>query len=118
LNGHISAVHEVNMVVDMGTVGICEKAVISRENQTYFGENLQFSVITEGFQSHYFFGKTFSFSSETEGNTNFSVRLKLKVFSTKSFCFFLQKAKRKLNRTEGNTRSLKKALPHKICHNM
>jgi hypothetical protein len=45
LNGHMSAVHEVNMVVDMGTVGICEKAVIARENQTYFGENLQFSVI-------------------------------------------------------------------------
>ena len=48
----MSAVHEVNMVVDMGTVGICEKAVIARENQTYFGENLQFSVIT------LFFGKT------------------------------------------------------------
>ena len=76
LNGHISAVHEVNMVVDMGTVGICAKAVIARKNQTYF----QFSLITEGFQSHYSFGKTFSFSSKTEGNTNFSVRLKQKVF--------------------------------------
>jgi hypothetical protein len=41
----MSAVHEVNMAVDMGTIGICEKAVIARENQTYFGENLQFSVI-------------------------------------------------------------------------
>ena len=60
--------------------GICEKAVIAMENQTYFGENLQFSLITEGFQSHYSFGKTFSFSSKTEGNTNFSVKLKLKVF--------------------------------------
>jgi len=73
--------------------GICEKAVIAMENQTYFGENLQFSLITEGFQSHYSFGKTFSFSSKTEGNTNFSVRLKLKVFLTKTFCFFLQKLK-------------------------
>jgi hypothetical protein len=64
----------------MGTVGICAKAFITRKNQTYFGENLQFSLIAEGFQSHYSFGKTFSFSSKTEGNTKFSVRLKQKVF--------------------------------------
>ena len=38
LNGHMSAVHEENMTVDMGTAGICEKAVIARENQTYFGK--------------------------------------------------------------------------------
>ena len=74
----------MNVAFLKGAVGICEKAVIARENQTYFWENLQFSLITEGFQSHYSFGKTFSFSSKTEGNTNFSVR---------------QKTTRKLNRT-------------------
>jgi hypothetical protein len=31
---------------------------------------------------------------------------KTEDFSTKTFWFFLQKTKRKLNRTEGNTRSL------------
>ena len=31
----------------------CKKAaVIARENQTYFGENLQFSLKTEGFRNH------------------------------------------------------------------
>ena len=62
----------INMVVDMGQ-GFVKKAVIAMENQTYFGENLQFSLIAEGFQSHYSFGKTFSFSLKTEGNTNCSV---------------------------------------------
>ena len=40
-------------------------------------ENLQFSLKTESFQS---LGKTFSFSLKTVGNTNFSLKLKLKVF--------------------------------------
>jgi hypothetical protein len=48
--------------VDMRTVGICEKVVVARENQTYYWESLQFCFKTEGFQSHYSFGKTFSFS--------------------------------------------------------
>ena len=76
----------------------------SLQGTTQFGENLQFSLITEGFQSHFSFGKTFSFSSKTEGSTNFSVRLKQKVFQQKP-SFFLQDTKRKLNRTEENTRS-------------
>ena len=94
-------------------VGICEKAVIDtdpidshRKNLTYLGENLQFCFKTEGFQSHYSFGKTFSFSLKTEGNTNCSVWLKQKVFQQKPSVFFYKKTKRKLNRTEGNTRSL------------
>ena len=78
----------MNVAFLKGAVGICEKAVIARENQTYFWENLQFSLITEGFQSHYSFGKTFSFSSKTEGNTNSSVRLKQKVFPRKPSGFF------------------------------
>ena len=59
----------------MWIVGIFEKVVIDshRKNQTYFGENLQFSFKTEGFQSHYSFRKTFSFSLKIEGNTNYSV---------------------------------------------
>ena len=79
----LSAVYEVNMAVDRGTAGVCEKAVIARKIKPNLGktfENLQFSLITEGFKSHHYFGKTFSFSSKTEGNTNFSVRLKQKVF--------------------------------------
>ena len=83
----------MNVAFLKGAVGICEKAVIARENQTYFWENLQFSLITEGFQSHYSFGKTFSFSSKTEGNTNFSVRLKQKVFQRKPSVFFYKKLK-------------------------
>ena len=47
--------------VDMWIVGICENAVIAREDQTYFGENLQFCFKTEGFQSHYSFWKNLQF---------------------------------------------------------
>ena len=49
-------------------------------NRTHLGKNLQFCFKTEGFQSHYSFGKTFRFSSKTQVNTNFSVRLKQQTF--------------------------------------
>ena len=90
---HFLQRHSMNLAFLKMTVGICEKAVIARENQTYFWENLQFSLITEGFQSHYSFGKTFSFSSKTEGNTNLSARLKQKVFQWKPSVFFYKKLK-------------------------
>ena len=79
--------------VDMRTVGICEKVVVARENQTYYWESLQFCFKTEGFQSHYSFGKTFSFSLKTEGNTNCSVWLKQKIFQRKPSGFFHKKVK-------------------------
>ena len=85
--------------VDMRRVGICKKAVIAMENQTYFVENisnlyfLQFCFKTEGFLSHFSFGKTFSFSLKTEGNTNFSLKLKLKVFQRKPSVFSYKKLK-------------------------
>jgi hypothetical protein len=38
--------------------------IVMKTKHKYFGENLQFSFKTEGFQTHYSFGKTFSFSSK------------------------------------------------------
>ena len=79
----------------MWIVGIFEIEVIDshRKNQTYLGENLQFSFKTEGFQSHYSFRKTFSFSLKIEGSTNYSVWLKQKVFQQKLSVFFYKKVK-------------------------
>ena len=57
LNGHISAAHEIHKYGSRYGTGICEKAVIAMENQTYFGENLQFSLKTEGFLNHKSYGK-------------------------------------------------------------
>ena len=54
---------------------------------------LQFCFKTEGFLSHYFVEKTFSFSLKTEGNTNFLLNLKLKVFERKPSVFFYKKLK-------------------------
>ena len=54
---------------------------------------LQFCFKTEGFLSHYFVEKTFSFSLKTEGITNFSLNLKLKVFQRKPSVFFYKKLK-------------------------
>ena len=54
---------------------------------------LQFCFKTEGFLSHYFVEKTFSFSLKTEGNTTFSLNLKLKVFQRKPSVFFYKKLK-------------------------
>ena len=61
---------------------------------------LQFCFKTEGFLSHYFVEKTFSFSLKTEGNTNFSLNLKLKVFQRKPSVFLYKKLKQ--NRENGN----------------
>ena len=52
------------MAVNPGTDLIHENAVIDRENQTYMGENLQLCFKTKDFQSHYSFGKLFSFNSK------------------------------------------------------
>ena len=54
---------------------------------------LQFCFKTEGFLSHYFVEKTFSFSLKTEGSTNFSLNIKLKVFQRKPSVLFYKRLK-------------------------
>ena len=53
--------------------------------------------------------KTFSFSLKTEGNTNYSLKLKLKVFQRKPSVFFLKRKVFKdlpfFSKTEGNTKT-------------
>ena len=61
-------------------------SVLSAQN--YYLYFLQFFLKTEGFLS---LAKTFSFSLKTEGNTNFSLKLKQKVFSRKPSVFFYKK---------------------------
>ena len=63
-------------------------SVLSAKN--YYLYFLQFFLKTEGFLS---LAKTFSFSLKTEGNTNFSLKLKQKVFSRKPSVFFYKKLK-------------------------
>jgi hypothetical protein len=75
------------------------------KNQTCFGENLQFSFKTEGFQTQLFCWKNLQFYFKTEGITNCPIRLKQKVLQGKPSGFFSKKTEKKLNRTEGNTRS-------------
>ena len=52
------------LAVDMWIVGICEKAVIAREDQTYFGKTFSFVLKLKVFKASILFGKTFSFSSK------------------------------------------------------
>ena len=42
LNGHISAVSEVDMIVDMGRVGICEKTVLRGKIKFILGKTFSF----------------------------------------------------------------------------
>ena len=63
-------------------------SVLSAQN--YYLYFLQFFLKTEGFLS---LAKTFSFSLKTEGNTNYLLKLKLKVFERKPSVFFNKKLK-------------------------
>ena len=68
--------------------------ITTMENQTSFGENLQFSFKTEGFQTQLFCWKNLQFQFKTEGNTNCPIKLKQKVFQGKPSVFFSKKLKK------------------------
>ena len=58
LNGYISAIHEVNMAVDMGTAGICKKKALQGIIKLIVGT---FSFLYRRFSKPWFFRKNLQF---------------------------------------------------------